>query len=133
MYDLHDAAHRELVEQAYGPWEEAQQREFFAPLVGDHDVFVLEQGSARVGAVYLGHIDGDTWLELVEIDPAAQGQGLGTHLLAWVADRSAAAGRGTVLQVHKVNNRARDLYLRSGFVSAGETATHHLLRQSAAT
>lgn len=129
LYDLHKAAHRELVEQAYGPWKEAQQREFFAPVVEGHEVFVLERDGQRVGAVYLGLREGDTWLELVEVDPAAQGRGLGTHLLTWVTNRSIAAGRGTLLQVHRVNSRARSLYLRSGFVSAGETATHHLLRQ----
>ena len=32
LYRLHEQAHRELVERAYGPWEEGQQRDFFRPL-----------------------------------------------------------------------------------------------------
>lgn len=133
LYELHKAAHRELVEQAYGPWEDVQQRELFAPVVEGHDVFVLENDGERVGAVYLGLRDGDTWLELVEVHPAAQGLGLGTYLLKWVIDRSVAAGRGTLLQVHRINGRARDLYLRTGFVLTGETPTHHLLRHPASS
>ena len=128
LYDLHEAAHRELVEQAYGPWAEAQQREFFAPLVDDHEVFVLEREGRRVGAAYLGLRDGDTWLELVEIDPGAQGLGLGSYLLRWVIERSETAGRGTLLKVHRVNTRAHSLYLRTGFLPAGQDETHHLLR-----
>jgi len=128
LYDLHEEAHRDLVEQAYGPWKEAQQREFFAPLVAEHDVFVLEREGQRVGAAYLGLRDVDTWLELVEIDPTAQGLGLGTHLLRWVIARSETAGRGTLLKVHRVNARARSLYMRTGFLPAGQDETHHLLR-----
>jgi GNAT superfamily N-acetyltransferase len=128
LYGLHEAAHRALVEQAYGPWVEAQQRDFFGPVVSDHEVSVLERDGQRVGAVYLGLREGDTWLELIEVDPDSQGGGLGTWLLGWVVDRSVAAGRGTLLQVHKVNERARSLYLRTGFIPAGETPTHHLLR-----
>ena len=60
LYDLHEKAHRELVERAYGPWAEAQQREFFAPLVNDHEVFILSDGDSPVGAVYLGSRDGHT-------------------------------------------------------------------------
>lgn len=128
LFALHEAAHRELVEQACGPWEEKQQRQFFRSLLEDHDVFVLEREGERVGAAYVGLRDGDTWLELVEVDPTCQGLGLGTHLLSWVIDRSAAAGRGTLLQVHRLNDRAHSLYLRSGFLPVGETATHYMLR-----
>ncbi len=54
LFRLHEAAHRELVERAYGPWGEQQQRDFFRPVVAAHDVFVLEAAGTPVGAVYLG-------------------------------------------------------------------------------
>ncbi|WP_157432288.1 hypothetical protein, partial [Agromyces italicus] len=64
LFQLHEDAHKELVEAAYGPWIVVQQQEFFRPLVDDHDVFILEQDGSAVGAVYLGIRDEDTWLEL---------------------------------------------------------------------
>lgn len=85
-------------------------------------------GTERVGAVYLGERDGDTWLDLVEVAPAQQGRGLGGTALRWVTGQAAGRGTGTLLQVHRVNDAARRLYLREGFVPAGETATHHLPR-----
>ena len=130
LYRLHEQAHRELVERAYGPWEEGQQRDFFRPLVTDHEVFVLADADEPVGAVYLGERDNDVWLELVEVLPACQDRGYGTHALRWVVDRAAAQGRSTLLQVHRVNEDARRLYLSEGFVQVDETPTHHLLRKA---
>ncbi|MFE3413304.1 GNAT family N-acetyltransferase [Streptomyces mirabilis] len=130
LYELHEQAHKALVERAYGPWEQDQQRAFFAPLVNDHDVFIFSDGERRVGAVYLGERDGDVWLELVEILPELQRRGYGTLALRWVVERAGEQGTGTLLQVHRVNEDAHRLYLAEGFSPAGETATHHLLRQS---
>jgi GNAT superfamily N-acetyltransferase len=129
LFHLHEQAHRELVERAYGPWEEGQQRGFFRPLVSDHDVYLITAGEQRVGAVYLGTRDGDVWLELIEVAPAFQRRGLGASALRWVVARAAVQGKGTRLQVHRVNGDARRLYLSEGFVDAGETETHVLLRK----
>ncbi|MFF2431616.1 GNAT family N-acetyltransferase [Streptomyces mirabilis] len=130
LYELHEQAHRALVERAYGPWKEDQQRAFFAPLVNDHEVFICSDGDRQVGAVYLGGRDGDVWLELVEILPGYQRQGYGTLAVRWVVERASGQGAGTLLQVHRMNQDAHRLYLSEGFSSAGETATHHLMRKS---
>ena len=130
LYRLHEQAHRELVERAYGPWEEGQQRDFFRPLIDDHDVFILVDAEEPVGAVYLAERDDDVWLELVEVLPAHQRRGYGTRALRWVVERAAAHGKNTLLQVHRVNDDARRLYLSEGFVEVDETPTHHLLRKT---
>jgi len=130
LYDLHESAHRNLVERAYGPWEDEQQRGFFAPLVDDHEVFVLTVDRSPVGAVYLGSRDGDLWLELVEVLPQLQRRGYGRSALRWVVARAAEQGTGTLLQVHRVNDDARRLYASEGFTDVGSTPTHHLLRRA---
>lgn len=131
LFDLHEQAHRELVERAYGPWHKEQQRGFFAPLVNDHDVFILSDSEQKVGAVYLGSRDGDVWLELVEVLPDFQRRGYGTIALRWTVARASEQGVGTLLQVHRVNEDARRLYLSEGFAAVAETETHHLLRKVA--
>lgn len=98
--------------------------------MSEHDVFVIDRDGHSVGAVYVGMRDGDTWLELVEVLPEAQGLGVGSEAVRWVLHRSADAGRGTMLQVHNVNDRARALYTRLGFIPVGQTATHRLLRHA---
>jgi ribosomal protein S18 acetylase RimI-like enzyme len=128
LYRLHEQAHRDLVERAYGPWEESQQRDFFRPLVDDHEVHLITAEEQRVGAVYLGTRGDDVWLELVEVAPAFQRRGIGASALRWVVARAAEDGKGTLLQVHRVNEDARRLYRSEGFVDVGETETHFLLR-----
>ena len=130
LFGLHEAAHRDLVEAAYGPWVAQQQQEFFRPLVDDHDVFVVVADHRDVGAVYLGEREGHTWLELIEVAPEYQGSGVGAAALRWVLSESRKRQRGTLLQVHRLNERARRLYEREGFTACGETATHHLLRRA---
>ncbi|MFJ1560711.1 GNAT family N-acetyltransferase [Streptomyces mirabilis] len=130
LYELHEQAHQELVEKAYGPWKQDQQRAFFAPLVNDHEVFIFSNGDRQVGAVYLGERDGDVWLELVEVLPEFQRRGYGTRAVRWVVERASEQGTGTLLQVHRVNEEAHRLYLSEGFQPAGENETHYLMRKS---
>lgn len=128
LFQLHEDTHKELVEAAYGPWLVAQQQEFFGPLFEGHEVFVLVSEGADVGALYLGKREEDTWLELIEVASAQQGKGIGAAALSWVVEQSASADCGVLLQVHKVNARAKRLYEREGFIEVGATETHHLLR-----
>ena len=103
LFDLHESAHRALVEQAYGPWDHEQQIGFFASLVSEHDIQILEADDRSVGAVYLGTRDNDTWLELIEVAPTAQNQGVGSAALGLVAHQAASLGRGTWGQLTKRN------------------------------
>jgi GNAT superfamily N-acetyltransferase len=128
LFQLHEDAHRELIEAAYGPWVLEQQQDFFRPLLDEHDVFVIESAGVSVGACYLGTRGEDTWLELIEVTPSRQGEGLGAEVLRWVVRQSEAAGRGTLLQVHRLNRGAQRLYEREGFAVIGETVTHYFLR-----
>ncbi|PYY38996.1 GNAT family N-acetyltransferase [Curtobacterium sp. MCPF17_046] len=130
LFQLHEDAHKELVEAAYGPWDPEQQGHFFAPLVGDHDVHVIEQDAKPVGGLYLGARGNDLWLELIEVRSEYQNEGIGSAGLRWVLEEAAKAHRGTLLQVHKMNTSARRLYERLGFVRFEDTETHHLLRHA---
>lgn len=128
LFRLHEDTHRVLVEAAYGPWIAEQQRDFFRSLIGDHQVFIVKLDDVSAGAVYLGGRDNDTWLELIEIVPSRQGNGVGSAALKWVVATAAKSGREVRLQVHRINDRARRLYLREGFTEIGTTETHHILR-----
>jgi len=130
LFNLHELAHRELAEAAYGPWIEAEQLIFIRELVEEFETFVVVVENRDVGAVYLGERDGDTWLELIEVDPACQGAGIGASVLHWVVGVSAGRGCGTLLQVHRLNEGALRLYEREGFMRVGQTATHHILRHA---
>ena len=128
LFALHEGAHKTLVEDAYGPWVEPQQRGMFEQLLEDHDGFVVQWAGTPVGAYYLGVVEDDVWLELIEVLPDHQGKGVGSAGLARIRAYADQQGRGVRLQVHKLNEAARRLYEQEGFVLAGATATHHLMR-----
>jgi GNAT superfamily N-acetyltransferase len=128
LFDLHDAAHRGLVERAYGPWDDVQQRDFFAPLLTEFEVLVFENNGVPVASLFLGERDGDVWIELVEVEPSLQGRGVGTAVMSWAVERATSEGRGVLLQVHKVNTGAQRLYLREGFRQVDDNDTHFFLR-----
>jgi GNAT superfamily N-acetyltransferase len=131
LFDLHRAAHRALVEVAYQPWKDVEQQRYVAAMVSDFDVFIMENLDGRVGAIYLGVRGDDVWVEMIQVLPAQQGNGVGTAALRWIARRAAGQSRGVRLQVHHMNPRARALYERMGFMALETTDTHQLMRRSA--
>lgn len=68
----------------------------------------------------------------IGVDPAHQGQGLGTQLL----DRALGLGRSMILTVKKDNHRALQLYRKHGFRIVGhfkESSAWALFREAACT
>ena len=128
QFQLHEDAHRALVEAAYGPWDEEQQLQFFLALVHAHNSYIIECDGGAVGAVYLGLRNQDQWLELIEVSSDRQNQGIGSTALDWILSKAENDGRGTLLQVHQLNTGALRLYEQKGFLPAGQTESHELLR-----
>ena len=104
---------------------------------GDYRILDVAQAPERPGMLRLrlAHAArpqavGDVWLELVEVLPELRRRGYGRSALRWVVARAEGQGTGTLLQVHRVNEAARRLYLSEGFTDAGGTPTHHVLRKA---
>ncbi len=131
LFMLHKAAHRDLVEAAYGPWEDLEQRSVLFPQrIAAFDVTILERDGEAVASTYLGVQDSDCWLELLQVMPQHKGQGVGTRALRWIMNQATGQNRATLLQVHRKNVRAQALYEREGFRLVGETPTHYRMRRN---
>jgi ribosomal protein S18 acetylase RimI-like enzyme len=129
LYQLHRATMRERFEALYEPWDEAQQRVAFDARE-DH-VEVIEADGVAVGAVHSRtEQDGSLYLQLIEVLPAYQSNGIGTSVFRAAISGAKHDGRDTTLETHKLNP-ARRLYERLGFVVEGETDTHLLMRRRA--
>jgi hypothetical protein len=74
LFQLHESAHRELVEAAYGPWIVEQRHNFFRPLIDEHGVIVAE--GRELGTVYPGERarPGSSWLRSIP-SPRARASG----------------------------------------------------------
>ena len=62
------------------------------------------------------------------IAPDYQSRGIGSYMTRWLVSEARASGRGIVLSVLKVNERARRLYERLGFVIVNESLHHHRMQ-----
>lgn len=128
LYTLHRAAHGEIVERVYGRWDDLEQRRIFGEVLRSNDVLVFERDGIRVAAVYSRTLGGSNWVELIEVVPEYQGNGVGADALQWVVNRAVRLGKHTDLRVHKVNERAYRFYVNQGFHYFRESPTHRYLR-----
>lgn len=95
------------------PWSEAE----IADLLASPLCFVLDEPQGFVmGRVVAGEAE----LLTIAVDPMAQGQGVGTRLMARFLDELDRRGAEAVfLEVAETNAAARALYARAGFAVTG--------------
>lgn len=91
-------------------------------------ISVVEVDGERLGRLRVARRDGIIELAGIQLDPTAQGRGVGTAIIESIKTEAAAAGVAVELAVEKDNPNARRLYDRLGFVEVGETEDEHRLR-----
>lgn len=118
---------REYAEDAFGPWDEAWQRDHFRRHFDPAQVQVIQVSGEDVGMMVVQQRTEEIFLADLEILPAYQGKGVGTAVLRELLDQASAAGKPVALQVLKVNIGARNLYQRLGFGVTGENESHYIM------
>jgi ribosomal protein S18 acetylase RimI-like enzyme len=123
LYEIHRAALGPYVTQVWG-WDEAWQRNHFKEFLDANGIDLLLRDGAVIGFTHVVESPDQIMLSSIEIDPHCQGRGIGTAVINDLIVSARQTSRSVRLQVLKVNRRARELYVRLGFTSAGDTATH---------
>ena len=123
LYEIHRAAMAPYVTELWG-WDDAWQAEAFNKSFDPTSLRVIVVGEELVGFFETNEDAEAVVLSKIELDPAFQGRGIGTRVVAAVLAEARAEGKPVRLQVFKINQRARSLYHRLGFRETGETATH---------
>jgi [ribosomal protein S18]-alanine N-acetyltransferase len=107
------------------PWKrlgytDVHWERFFNPLPEGRDGFVVEQGGTVVGLALIRQrfLLGD-YLELLAIEPAAQGHGLGGKLLTYLESLVFARVNNLFVCVSDFNAAARRFYRRHGYQEIG--------------
>jgi GNAT superfamily N-acetyltransferase len=88
--------------------------------MGDGSFLLLEDAEQLAGAVYV-QVHGDTgYFGMLSIEPARQGQGLGSRLIAAAEDHCRNAGCRTMeLEVVNLRTELPPFYRRFGYAEAG--------------
>jgi GNAT superfamily N-acetyltransferase len=126
LRELHHTAYRDVVVRQFGSWDERAQDDWFEKGLSLAVMSVVEVDGVPVGAIGLSSAPDCLHLIELQILPHWQDRGLGSALL----DRqlSEARARGVPIRLRVLlENRARTLYERKGFLITGETETHYLM------
>jgi ribosomal protein S18 acetylase RimI-like enzyme len=92
---------------------------------------VIEVDGERAGRLYVHRGDEDIRIMDIAVAPAFRGRGIGTALIEGLMAEAASSGRSLSIHV-EMQNPARSLYERLGFVRAGEHGVYVLMRWSQA-
>jgi ribosomal protein S18 acetylase RimI-like enzyme len=109
LFRVHRAAIRESVEALWG-WDEELQRRLFDERFGREPYQMIEVDGENAGVLVVEEGD-EVFLKLIELLPAAQGQGVGSSIIRTLQ----APGKPVTLRVLTTNPRAAALYQRLGF------------------
>lgn len=108
------AAFTELVRRSSGsdwtPEMEGSCAENWRP----DEVLFIERAGAAIGWIQREHHPDHDWLELINIAPAHQGQGIGAAVMRNMMAAAEARGVPLWLSVYRIN-RARNFYRALGF------------------
>ncbi|MEM9214318.1 MAG: GNAT family N-acetyltransferase [Cyanobacteria bacterium P01_F01_bin.150] len=122
LWELKKAAMAQYVSAVYG-WDDGFQRSFFEKGFNPDVIQVIEQDGQSIGMYELQDRDDALYIARIEIIPARQRCGVGSHLLQRIIHQAIEQRKPLGLQVFKVNP-AQHLYRRLGFRDTGETDTH---------
>ncbi|WP_433467587.1 GNAT family N-acetyltransferase [Spirillospora sp. CA-128828] len=112
-FQLHKAAMGDYVTALWG-WDEQDQRDFHAHAFDPGHWQIITADGDDVGVLSVEHRPGEIYLGRIEIHPAHQGRGIGTHLVTALLHQADRQGQDLVLDVLAVNHRAYALYQRLG-------------------
>ena len=111
----------DLVIRSWGSWDDDRQHRYAERLVASESTRVARCGGVDIGILCVEEQDGGLVIETIGLLPEYQGQGIGSRLVRDVCREASARGISVSLEVQKANRRARSLYERLGFTTAGET------------
>ncbi len=126
LLDLRRRTMKPHLRQDGVPFDEAAHMRRIRYHWEDARIVLIDQAPA--GLFKVRHDEAGWYVIQIQVDPARQGQGLGTRLLRGVLARADEGGEATRLYVLK-GNPARRLYERLGFAIQEETHIEFLMRR----
>lgn len=127
LFCLYRTSMKSYVEDTWGLWNDVQQKEKFNQSLQIGITHIIQLNGLDVGMVQTQDRSEEIFIIQIEVLPEYQNRGIATQLLRHILENAASRGKPVVLQVHKVNIRARSLYQRLGFGITGENQTHYIM------
>jgi ribosomal protein S18 acetylase RimI-like enzyme len=127
VVDWDDATRRAFLEQQFSA-QDAHYRSNYPGATLD----VIQVDGERAGRLYVFRDNGDIRIMDIALAPPFRRRGIGTELLRTLIDEADASSRKLSIHV-EMNNPARSLYERLGFLPAGEHGVYVLMEREPAS
>ena len=119
-YDIRKNALRVYVEQTWG-WDEQWQLKYHEQDFNSDILHIIEVEGKPAGSLEIFNENGNVKVSGLYITDMYQNLGIGTSIMYEIINNTSSA---VLLQVLKVNNKAKRFYKRLGFKVCGENKTH---------
>jgi GNAT superfamily N-acetyltransferase len=104
------------------------QHSHYHSVYTDADYLIILEDEAPAGRLYLNRSDNNIHIIDIALLPAYRGNGTGTALLRYLLDEGEREGGTVSIRVEKFN-RARQLYLRLGFIEAEDQGVYLFMKR----
>ncbi|WP_041659893.1 GNAT family N-acetyltransferase [Acaryochloris marina] len=125
LFSIHRSAMHEYVDRIWGWDDDWQQNQFFKDFNLLNHCLAICKVDEPVGFVCFQSGPDAILIRTIELAKDYQGRGIANALFEQLIDVSEDSGKSIQLQVFKINDRARCLYERLGFVVIGQTEYHY--------
>lgn len=125
-YSIKRRSTKHLIEKIWG-WEDNFQIDYYRKNFAPGKTQIIIHDNSEIGFFVINEDPDKVFIENILIDPAFQGKGIGTKVLADII--IGAANKKIELQVFKINVRAKQLYERLGFETYEQTILHYKMRK----
>jgi ribosomal protein S18 acetylase RimI-like enzyme len=127
-FQIKENSIKPYIEKIWG-WDDKVQREYhkndFKP---EHIQIILDNNNNEIGLLNTTEDNESIYIKSILIHHAAQGTGIGTKIITAIIERSRLTNKRIELQVFKINERAKGLYEKLGFVTIGQTEWHYQMK-----
>ena len=116
---------QESIAKTWG-WDEAWQKQYHDEHYDPEKYQIITLDGTDIGCISIEERPQEFYIAVIELLPDFQDQGIGTSLIQDLIARAEYEGKSVSLEVLVVNDRARSLYQRLGFVDIpSERPTHY--------
>jgi ribosomal protein S18 acetylase RimI-like enzyme len=122
---LRRGVYRELFEATWGGWDEARHNRHFTECMKLGCIWIIAVEGGRIGMVQLFDRGDAVEVGEIQIQRAAQRQGIGTRVLRDIIADAHRRKKRVVLSVGLENHKAFRLYERLGFQRVARSETHN--------
>lgn len=126
VYKLYCLVMRGYISKIWG-WNEQWQRDDFTAKFDHNNIMLVHNNHELIGYSYVENRSTQLYIRMIVIHPRHQQKGIGSKLLKSVITSSNEQSKSIELQVFKINDKAKEFYVRHGFTVRGETTTSYIL------